>query len=140
VANGIDGALRTYKILKANGIADGYTRTDNNPSLGQPRGILEGGPEVSADVAGANGKDRGPSYASDVQTPRRAEGARQGQTSQADLEKRTAPPAVRMSGGACLSVEVIRAPCQDLSNRMDGLTPEDSKWLRTEFETGRRAR
>jgi hypothetical protein len=84
MADGIDGAPRTYQILKAKGIADGYARIDNNAALGQPRGILEGGPEVSADVAGGNGSDRGSYIGSDVRTPEGAEGSRQGLTPRAD--------------------------------------------------------
>ena len=40
---GIDGAPRTYDILKQKGAAAGFARIDNSPGLGQPRGIVEDG-------------------------------------------------------------------------------------------------
>jgi len=38
---GIDGAPRTYDLLKKKGVAHGYAKIDNGPAPGQPRGIIE---------------------------------------------------------------------------------------------------
>lgn len=41
LAEGIDGAPKTYQFLKENNLADAYAKIDNSPALGQARVILE---------------------------------------------------------------------------------------------------
>ncbi len=59
MAEGIDGAPRTYQLLKEKGLADAYARIDNAPARGQPRGILEDEAQILASLADRDGGDRG---------------------------------------------------------------------------------
>lgn len=50
MAEGIDGAPKTYQALKETGLADAYAKIDNSPALGEPRIIVEDDGIVPADL------------------------------------------------------------------------------------------
>ena len=53
--DGIEGAPKTYELLKAEGYADGFAKIDNTPGLGQPRGIIEDSATFSPAFLGRDG-------------------------------------------------------------------------------------
>ena len=53
--DGIDGAPKTYDLLKAEGYANGFAKIDNSPGLGQPRGIVEDVSSISPAFLGRDG-------------------------------------------------------------------------------------
>jgi predicted kinase len=58
MADGIDGAPKTYQLLKEKGAADGYARIDNTPDRGEPRGILEDDDEILHAFGRRDARDR----------------------------------------------------------------------------------
>lgn len=78
MASGIDGAPKTYQILKEKGKADGYARIDNEPGRGEPRGFLEDTADIFAAFRGSDGADRAGAAAEPAGPHRGREGQAQG--------------------------------------------------------------
>lgn len=75
MADGIDGAPRTYQYLKEKNLADEYARIENTPGLDQPRGILEDQGDILSALRRGNGADRPAPGGRSAGTPEGATGS-----------------------------------------------------------------
>lgn len=135
MADGIDGAPKTYQLLKAKGAADGYARIDNAPDRGQPRGILEDDSEILHAFGRRDARDR------NAPAGGAARGPDQGRGDQESPDGLTSPRTAEVPAPAAAArVAAIVNRGDTVTNRLDGMTKAESAWLKSEFEAGRLAR